>query len=355
MGTVYDEKRNTRLSTFLSHYKKDEQTRYQHFAEHMLGKVRAALRSRQIEIAYSSARAKTPESLEKKCQKQIKDSNGNPKYKYSNFSGEIMDLAGVRIVTYLRDDIPVVQDVIRELFQVEEKDSGDKLELLGTNKVGYLSVHFIVQLKADTLSADETSYRNMKCEFQVRTVLEDAWAQVFHDRAYKAELPDIVDSELLRRTNLLAGSLELLDLQINELVTRYDGLSGADRKRHLQQVLDEPVERTSLLDYLKHVLNMEPCFYCYAQVKKMMDSFTIHTIRDFDILLQRAYCKDKLRDCGRYLTADKIVYYVLMISDVKLFFESIGKNICISQESIEFLEEFISIREVCEKHGIEII
>ncbi len=342
------------MSIFLRNYREKERMQYRQFAEHMLEKVRAALRSRQIEIAYSSAREKTPESLEKKCQKQIKDNNGNPVYKYSNFSGEIMDLAGVRIVTYLRDDIPVVQDVIHELFQVEEKDSGDKLELLGTNKVGYLSVHYIVQLKPDTLRSDESGYRCMKCEFQIRTVLEDAWAQVFHDRAYKAELPAMADSELLRRTNLLAGSLELLDLQINEFVTRYDVLSGADRKRHLRQVLDEPVGRTGLLDYFKYFLNRAPCFYCYDQVKKLLDSFKIHTIRDFDILLRRTHCEEQLRGCERYLTADKIVYYVLMISDHALFFNCIGQNICISQKSIEFLENFIPIRELCEEYGIEI-
>lgn len=349
-----DEKREKRLQTFLKHYKEHDQAHYQQFADHLLVKIKDVLKSRQIDIAYSSARAKTPESLQKKCQKQSVDYNGNQTYKYSYFQNEIMDMAGLRIVTYLLADVPTVKAVIEELFYIHKPDSEDKLELLGTNKVGYLSVHYIVELKPEALTPDEANYRGMKCEIQLRTVLEDAWAQVFHDRAYKNELPTMDPGKLLRRTNLLAGDLELLDLQINEVVTAYDKCSSAILSKHLQHILDMPITRANLLTYFECRLGKEPCFYHYDQVKRLLDGFSINTIRDFDISLQRTHCAEKLQAHDSYLTSDKIIFYVLMICDFEKFFHLMGQNVCMSKESLEFLEEFLPIKNLCDSHGIKI-
>lgn len=349
-----DSKREKRLENFLQNYNEHDRRRYQQFAEHLLSKITDVLRDRKIDIAYSSARAKTLASLEKKCQKQIKDENGDLSYKYSYFQNEIMDMAGIRIVTYLLEDVPVIQAVIQELFHIHESDSEDKLDLLGTNKVGYLSVHYIVELKSEAITPDEYNYRGMKCEVQVRTVLEDAWAQVFHDRAYKNELPTMNSGKLLRRTNLLAGGLELLDLQINEVVTAYDQYSGVSRKKRLQCILDMPVDRINLLNYFECLLEKEPCFYHYDQVKKLLDDFSVCTIRDLDTLLQRAHCVDKLRTHDSYLSSDKIIFYVLMICDFDKFSDLMGTNVCMSKESCDFLGEFLPIEKLCGKHGIEI-
>lgn len=283
------------------------------------------------------------------------DNDGNMTYKYSYFQNEIMDMAGLRIVTYLLEDVPTIQAVIKELFYIYEQDSQDKLELLGPNKVGYLSVHYIVGLNPETLAPDESNYRGMKCEIQVRTVLEDAWAQVFHDRAYKNELPMTDLGKLSRRTNLLAGDLELLDSQINEVVTAYDKYSGAIRTKRFRRILDMPITQANLLAYFGYRLGKGPCFYHYAQVKSLLDGFAINSIRDFDISLQRAHCADKLQAHDSYFTSDKIIFYVLMICDFEKFFHLAGQNVRISKESYKFLEEFLPIRKLCDAHGIKII
>ncbi len=350
----YDQKRERRLDSFIRHYREHDQAQYQQFAKHLLVKIKDVLKNRQIDIAYSSARAKTPESLHKKCQKQIADGCGGKTYKYSYFQNEIMDMAGVRIVTYLLADVPVVQAVIEELFQVHEEDSQDKLELLGTDKVGYLSVHYIVELKPEAITPDESGYRGMKCEIQVRTVLEDAWAQVFHDRAYKNELPMMDLDTLQRKTNLLAGNLELLDAQINEVVTDYDKYSGLIQTKRLQRILNMPISRKSLLDYFKCRLGKEFCFYHYNQVKKLLDGFSVHSIRDLDFALLHTHCADKLRAHEGYLTSDRIVFYVLMITDFKKFVDIMGPNVRMSRESLEFLEEFLPIENLCNTHGIKV-
>ena len=95
-------------------------------------------------------------------------------------------MAGVRIVCYLPQDILPIQNIVESLFDVDRDNSMNKADLLNSNKVGYLSVHYIVSLKEEFLSGEQRKYKGMKCEIQLRTVLQDAWSQVFHDRQYKS-------------------------------------------------------------------------------------------------------------------------------------------------------------------------
>ena len=333
-------------------YKSGNREKCKKYAGIVLNMIKTALADRQIEVAYTSAREKDSTSLEKKCQKLVEDEDGKLVYKYSDFRNEITDLAGVRIVTYLLDDVNEVSKVVKELFHVEEKHSEDKLELLGANKVGYLSVHYIVTLKDDSIRAGETIYRGIPCEVQIRTVLEDAWAQIFHDRQYKTELQAVNLEELSRRTNLLSGNLELLDYQIGEVVTAYDRLSGADRAKRLRGVLDEPVNRDSLLLYIDYKLGKKSRFHNYERIADLLTFFRVKTIRELDAMLRSVGCEDKLKTYDNFLTADKIISYILMIYDLEAFFQKTGSDLLISQAAYDFLKDFVDVEKACEKHGI---
>lgn len=346
--------RNSRLRTYMETYRSSGREHHKKYADLVLGMIRTALSDRQIEVAHMSAREKDPVSLEKKCQKQIRNEAGELVYKYSDFRNEIMDCAGVRIVTYLLDDVKEVAKVVKELFDVNEQHSEDKLELLGANKVGYLSTHYIVTLKDDKIRAGENIYRGLTCEVQIRTILEDAWAQIFHDRQYKTQLRTVDSDDLSRRTNLLSGSLELLDYQISEVVTAYDRLSGADGVKRLRAILDEPVSRSSLLAYIDYKLGKKSRFYNYKRIKELLDRFKIGTIRELDTMLRSADCENKLRNYNSFLTADKIISYILMIYDLDAFFQETGQKLLISWDSYDFLKDFVDVRKLCEKHGITI-
>lgn len=345
---------DSRLKTYMDAYKSGGRERHKKYANIVLEMIRTALSDRQIEIAYSSAREKEPASLEKKCQKLVMDKDGKLGHKYSDFRSEIMDCAGVRIVTYLLDDVEEVAKVVKELFNVKVEHSEDKLELLGANKVGYLSVHYIVTLKDDQIRPGEDIYRGISCEVQIRTVLEDAWAQIFHDRQYKTELQAVNLDRLSRRTNLLSGSLELLDYQISEVVTDYDRLSGAISAKRLRAVLDESVSMGSLLAYIEYKLGKKSRFHDYERSRKLLEQFGINTIRGLDAMLRSVGCEDKIKACDNYLTADKIISYILMIYDPDVFFQKAGPNLIISRASYDFLKYFVDVRKACEKHGIRI-
>ena len=65
------------------------------------------------------------------------------KEKYTDPKSEIMDMAGVRIITYISSDAMKVEEIIRETFEVDEKHSSNKLANLGISEFWYTSIHCI--------------------------------------------------------------------------------------------------------------------------------------------------------------------------------------------------------------------
>lgn len=335
-----------RRQIYIKNYKNDW-TKYNEFAACVLNMIKKALKDRQIYIAYSSSRAKKVESLEKKCNKMQKNENGKLCYKYSDFRTEIMDLSGVRIVTYLLEDIEEVSKIIRDLFDVIEEHSGNKLDLLAADRIGYLSVHYIVKLKEDKIVTGEEQYQDLLCEIQVRTVLEDAWAQVFHDRQYKAiTTPVPISNEIQRRTNLLSGNLELLDYQINELVKEYDKESQVDKKRKMQFILGCPIEGKILLKYLEIKINKRLIFYDYKTVEKLLNMFRIRSMRGLNAVFEDTHCDNTFDDYRGHLTGDKVIRLVLIIKYGQKYFERTDEKLFLSDESRTFLQNYIDVEKV---------
>ena len=94
---------------------------------------------------------------------------------------EIDDLAGCRIILYLENDIKKVIKHLYDEFEVVEpkpKYSED----------GYNAMHFVVKMKEDRLELCEyESFKGLKCEIQLTTVLHHAWSELAHDIIYKVE------------------------------------------------------------------------------------------------------------------------------------------------------------------------
>ncbi|MCM1107150.1 MAG: RelA/SpoT domain-containing protein [Blautia sp.] len=163
-----------RTLNFLKWYEENEE-KYSDFAQYVLEKVLDALNERAMLHAYHSSRAKKLASLMDKCAKKIYD-EGTKSYilKYNDPRNQITDLAGVRIVCYLPQDVVPVQRIVENMFDIDKDNSNDKIDFLKSDKVGYLSVHYIISLKETQLSTEQRKYRGMKCEIQLRTVLQDA-------------------------------------------------------------------------------------------------------------------------------------------------------------------------------------
>jgi hypothetical protein len=63
-------------------------------------------------------------------------------------------------------------------------------------------------------------YSGLKAEIQIRTILQHAWAEIEHDLGYKTTLA--VPRAARRQFSMLAGLLELADLEFERLATQLE-------------------------------------------------------------------------------------------------------------------------------------
>ncbi|MDX6038046.1 GTP pyrophosphokinase family protein, partial [Acinetobacter baumannii] len=153
-------------------------------------------------------REKSKKSFLKKMEDKNKEKTYSPL--------DMTDLAGIRVITLIESDVHKVCELIKSLFNIHKKDSVNKSEILGDDKVGYRSVHFICDIGETRENLLEwKALKGLKFEIQVRTALEHAWAEIEHDRSYK--LRGKLPSDLTRRFSLLSGLLESADLEFNRL------------------------------------------------------------------------------------------------------------------------------------------
>ena len=146
--------------------------------------------------------------------------------KYKSPLNDITDFAGVRIVYLYSTDFELIENIIISEFEVLEKV--DKLAEQGPDKFGYGAVHYIVKLGTKSSGARYDDLKDLKCEIQIRTVLQDAWSIVNHHLLYKRE--DDIPPKFRRKVNSLAGLFETADDQFVQI--------RKERELYLKEVED---------------------------------------------------------------------------------------------------------------------
>jgi len=192
-----------------------------------------------IEIAHTTSRAKTLNSfLEKLTRKS-----------YENPFEQVTDFAGVRVVCLYRSDLVQLEQIVTDEFNIVEKI--DKLRDMSPSEFGYGAIHYVVKLGKSTRGARYDDLKDLFCEVQLRTVLQDAWAIIDHHLIYKQESD--VPSVLLRKLNGLSGLFETADDSFDSI--------RSERARYLKEVeatvysdeefLENELNRDTFLSFLE--------------------------------------------------------------------------------------------------------
>ena len=126
-------------------------------------------------IDHIDTRIKEPKSIVKKMKKK--------KYKktYYNLIEKINDIAGMRIVCTLKDDIFFIKDLVKQIPDIHILNEKDYVT--NPKPSGYSSYHMIVEVPVKL--SQKTIY--VKCEIQIRTLAMDFWASFEHKVKYKTE------------------------------------------------------------------------------------------------------------------------------------------------------------------------
>lgn len=199
------------------------------------------LNEAQIEFSTITHRAKTLNSFLEKIQRK----------NYNDPIAEVTDFAGVRVVCLYIDDLLKVENVIAEQFEVIEKI--DKLTNKRSDEFGYGAIHFVVKLGKTSSGARYDDLKNLVCEIQTRTVLQDAWAIIDHHLVYKNE--SNIPSVLREKLNLLAGNFQSADEEFKRI-----------RNEREAYLIDIEESKISAAQFLDNELNLDS-FVRYAQWK----------------------------------------------------------------------------------------
>jgi putative GTP pyrophosphokinase len=194
--------------------------------------LRKRITDQAIETSAISSRAKTLNSFLEKLQRK----------QYDSPFDRLTDLAGVRVVCLYRSDIAKVAQIIGSEFVIAE--DVDKLDELRVDQFGYGARHFIVRLGKTSSGARYDDLKQLPCEVQVRTVVQDAWAIIQHHMVYKRESQ--VPTQLQRKLNSLAGLFETVDDQFERI--------REEREAYLAEVRDSVAKPGT---FLEHELNLD--------------------------------------------------------------------------------------------------
>lgn len=130
----------------------------------------------------------------------------------------LTDMMGIRIICAFLEDLAVVEQQIKDNFIVREIER--KGASLSFKEFGYESVHILVEIPKELLDAAScTGFKlpdNCVCEIQIRTILQDAWAEVEHELVYKSEFSPF-DLPLKRKLASINASLSLADIIFQEI------------------------------------------------------------------------------------------------------------------------------------------
>ncbi|OQW65485.1 MAG: hypothetical protein BVN29_10820 [Nitrospira sp. ST-bin5] len=103
------------------------------------------------------------------------------------------DLAGARLIFYTNSDVDrfLASPLIRDNFEIEEDSTKIHHPSQENQDARYRAVHYTIRLRGERLSLPEyAKFAGLRCEIQVQTILEHAWAETSHDILYKNNLGD---------------------------------------------------------------------------------------------------------------------------------------------------------------------
>jgi len=196
---------------------------YERLKDEVIFALSDATASRGIKTHLVHGRVKELKSLADKARKK---GYVDPLY-------EADDIVGVRVVVLFLADLPRVDEIISQSFEVLNAEN--KVTEGDPASFGYMSVHYLATLKDHHSGPRYDDLKDIPFEIQTRTIVMDAWANVSHYLDYKGE--SSVPEELRRDFFALSGLFYVAD-QHFELFSR--------RASESQERAEEELKKDSL-------------------------------------------------------------------------------------------------------------
>lgn len=125
----------------------------------------------------------------------------------------INDFLGIRIICPFIEDLTQVEEIISDNFTILEVER--KGEKHSFREFSYDSIHLLIDIE-DIYENGSIPHVRKVCEIQLRTILQEAWAEVEHELIYKANF-SLLNEPIKRKLASLNASLTLSDIIFQEI------------------------------------------------------------------------------------------------------------------------------------------
>lgn len=292
-------------------------------------------------ILYNSItnRVKTENSFMEKCKKD----------KYMKPECEIMDVVGIRIITYTNREVKQICELIRSEFEIDNCNSVNKAEKLESDKVGYLSIHYVA--KINEIRGRLPEYADIKdiwFEIQIRTLLQHTWAEIEHDKSYK--FSGELRKDLKRRFHLIAGVLELVDQEFENLSNEIDLYAADVKDKTMGGNFDIAIDSTSLQEYMMNKYGDRDNSLGNFIDKRIVDELKIMGLTTLSDI-------EKIID-PRYIVQEGNTYFgilrdLMIIYDVKKYFSEAYNNWVVTYGDKDLYESYgVNIMEFVDEDDL---
>lgn len=191
-------------------------------------------------------------------------------------SSEMEDIAGIRVMCQLVDDIYTVVEIIRQRTDMEIMYEKDYIQ--NYKESGYRSYHVIIKYPIETIDGP----KEILTEIQIRTLSMNFWATIEHSLRYKynKELPDDLRVRL-RRAGDAAFNLDREMSEIREEIIKAQVTFGLKsmavkesvdgiRMLHEMGMVKEALNFQEQLDLMNAVDNADALAILQGQIDSMI-------------------------------------------------------------------------------------
>lgn len=166
-------------------FEREGRAKYAVFAKTVASILTAAISADEgYRLQQVKDRAKLTTSLQKKLEERGLTAT-------VTLENDIKDLAGCRVIFYTNSDVTrlINSGIIKQNFDVLDVKLHHPMREAEDSADLYISNHYLVTLREERIALPEyAGFAGMRCEIQIQTILNHAWAEMAHDTIYKAPL-----------------------------------------------------------------------------------------------------------------------------------------------------------------------
>lgn len=207
---------------------------------------------------------------------------------YQDPFNDITDKVGVRFVVLLESEIEYICNIIKGTDYWDashdrdyQKEKEEKPELFD-----YQSMHFILTAKESIQFEDVNINKGTKCEVQIRTLLQHAYAEMAHDQIYKSK--EKISPQIKR---MVARSMALIEATDKNFGDASKLIAEGSQKYNL---LIESLTRLYIKTIDTPDINKKVNIHFLETIDELSDSLDINSLEKF--LLKNTYIVDDIKN-----------------------------------------------------------